>query len=80
MRVRILDDGLGFPASQNGEGVGLGNTRKMLDRLYGETLEIRPLLPHGTEVSFAFLPDTIDHIRACMGENHPLIRKAFHHE
>ena len=55
MAVSIIDDGVGFPdiSVPVGEGVGLANTRKMLDRLYGKPLQIQPVLPHGTKVQFS---------------------------
>ena len=54
IEISIIDDGVGFnPSSQSmGNGVGLDNTRKMLDRLYGRPLHLIPSLPHGTMVQF----------------------------
>ncbi|MFK7921222.1 MAG: sensor histidine kinase [Bacteroidia bacterium] len=54
MEISITDDGVGFKpnAETMGTGVGLANTRMMLDRLYGRPLEVSPSLPHGTRVMF----------------------------
>lgn len=54
MEISITDDGVGFKpnAETMGAGVGLANTRMMLDRLYGRPLEVTPSLPHGTRVMF----------------------------
>ena len=52
--VQISDDGVGFhtPSSQEGSGVGLTNTRKMLQHMYGTHLNIKSSNKEGTEVSF----------------------------
>ena len=41
LRVAVTDDGIGFGASQNGgHGVGLANTRRRLELLYGADQEV----------------------------------------
>lgn len=59
--VCIIDDGIGFQQEliDTSEGVGLHNTRKILDRLYGQELKIEPLLPHGTRVCFQIPRESI---------------------
>jgi two-component system LytT family sensor kinase len=62
--VCVIDDGIGFQvnAAENGNGVGLTNTRKILDRLYGQELKIQPNLPHGAKVCFRLPIETINEL------------------
>lgn len=57
MEVLISDNGIGMQEnpSTRGNGLGLANTRKILDRMYGQKLDIYPNLPNGTQVRF-YLP------------------------
>lgn len=51
--LRVLDDGRGLPSGQTlREGIGLSNTRRRLERLYGQTasLDVRSGKGGGTEV------------------------------
>lgn len=50
----IADDGVGFhtPSSHKGNGVGLTNTQKMLQHMYGTYLDIKSSNKEGTTVSF----------------------------
>lgn len=41
LRVAVEDDGLGLPSNGVVEGVGLGNTRARLERLFGEAASLR---------------------------------------
>ena len=41
LRLRVEDDGRGFEASGDGEGVGLRNTRERLQTLYGDRAGLR---------------------------------------
>lgn len=54
IQVNILDDGIGFPNSteDHTDGFGLGNTRKILSRLYGETLIVADIPSGGTRICF----------------------------
>lgn len=54
IQVQILDDGVGFPVkpTNHEKGVGLANTRKILDRLYGRPLEVVSDPEWGTKVQF----------------------------
>lgn len=55
IQLNIIDDGIGFPPDwqKNTDGFGLGNTRKILNRLYGEKLDILELSDGGTRVCFS---------------------------
>lgn len=52
LRLAVEDDGLGLPAGGIVEGVGLGNTRARLERLFGgaASLRLRALEGGGTQV------------------------------
>lgn len=52
LRVSVEDDGLGLPAGGVVEGVGLGNTRARLERLFGgkASLQMQALAGGGTRV------------------------------
>lgn len=52
LRLAVEDDGLGLPAGGVVEGVGLGNTRARLDKLFGgaASLRMQPLDDGGTRV------------------------------
>ncbi len=62
IRIAIIDDGIGFQQAfaQTGNGVGLQNTRKMLQSLYGKPVEIQENKPAGTRVQFNIPLTTAD--------------------
>ena len=55
IQVCIIDDGIGFApeAKANSDGFGLGNTRKILQKLYGEELDVIDNPSGGTRVCFS---------------------------
>lgn len=55
IQVCIIDDGVGFAleAKANADGFGLGNTRKILQKLYGEALDVLDNPSGGTRVCFS---------------------------
>jgi LytS/YehU family sensor histidine kinase len=67
--VRIADNGCG-PKAELREGVGLGNTRARLARLYGPggSLEVRPRSGGGTEVTIRMPARTALRAPAILGE------------
>ena len=56
LRLRVQDDGRGFDAGVDGEGVGLRNTRERLETLYGDRAaqRIAPAPAGGTIVEMLF--------------------------
>lgn len=52
LRIKVIDDGIGFSKNHNAEGVGLQNTILRLDKMFNEKLMIDSNYNHGTTISF----------------------------
>ena len=54
LALQIADTGVGFDtaAFENGQGIGLRNTRRRLELAFGAPVEIRENVPQGTHISF----------------------------